>query len=292
MERPKRAFIRLEWYNAIVEYMTPVQRCEFYEACLTFCYFGERPSFKDAVVKAAYSMVERELQFDCKSYERVVARNRANANSNRAYSEEPTQTEPKNPKEPQKEHNIQYTVTSNKKSSKEDFLSFDPGERDIVFRRVFLELWRRGCFNSEEESNRLIDYYDARGWVDKGGNKIVAVAPLCRVWKLDPNACSSYYARVRKSFYEFFCDLPRDVLAGVDITLLRQFSRLQRVKEGPNMILAVYVTGTDFVNLMEEQLIKPFTMWVKSQGYKGVEYRQITPEQERRAEAEGEGIDQ
>lgn len=260
MERPNRCFIRQEWFEA-VSYMSPEQRCAFYEGLMSFVYYGSQKDTQDPAVKAVLEMCKPQLLKDIGAFEQKVIVNRQNGSSGGRPREGITQKNPNKPNLTQKTHYIQLHIQDEKDSNKS--FSTAVGRE----KKILVELFARGVNLPLEETKRLCDYYDARGWVDKGGNPIVDVAALARVWKVQD--ASVYWANVRQKWAVFCRSLPDDMPASV----ITQFTRLEiRELEGQKRAI-IYAKSRDLADTIEANYIPYLRAAVQLWKAKSVEYK-------------------
>lgn len=260
MEKPKQCYIRQEWFEAI-SYMPKDLRCDFYEGLLSFVYYGSRGDTLPPEVRGIFNLAKISLEKDIEKYNNKVITNRQNGSIGGRPRRGLTQNNPTEPNGTQQNHNIHIQNVYNKLST---FLPFpEPVERERI---VFVELFRRGSLDAISEARKLCNYYDARGWVDKGGNQIVDVAALAKVWKMQDE--SSYFANVRKKWTDFYTTLPTET----PVTMLTEFTRLERKNQAGVITMVIYCTGEDPMKICEGKYITQLTSFVNSQQCKRLEW--------------------
>lgn len=260
MERPKRCYIRYEWFEAI-SYLPAADRCQFYEQCIQYAEGGIISANLTPAVRAAFMMVKPILDVDVRSYGVKVVANRQNGSSGGRPRIDVTQKNPNKPKQTQTAQHIHRHIQDEKEVLQTSFSLENWGK---VEREIFLELWKRGCYNAGAETERLIAYYEARGWVDKGGNHIVKYGALAKVWKVDPASLSPYYERVRKRWCRFIESIDGEW----ERCLCDDFQRLQIKGD----LLTIFCRSGDFSRLIEDKYLQQLRMFVKVNKIKDVEY--------------------
>lgn len=251
--------------------MTADQRCQFYESVLAYVYSGSQPGTTDPAVKAAFNMAKGTLDQDLQCYNNTVVKNRQNGSNGGRPRQGITEKNPNEPTQTQKTLSIQL----HKQQIKNNVFSLQGGlERE---KAVLFELFKRGAALPLEEARKLIDYYDARGWVDKGGNPIVNAGAVARVWKFENG--SEYFCRIRKRWAAFLESLE----GRWEIVQVTHFGRLEIQKTGENEKTAILYykndeNGSLFVESLEKNHIKELTTAVRMWGASGLEYRGLLPD--------------
>lgn len=265
MERPNRCYIRQEWFEA-VSFLSPGDRCEFYEALMSFVYYGRQRDTLSPVVRGLLEMAKPTLSKDIQSYSQKVVANRQNGALGGRPRGDITQENPKEPNPTQRGTNtlihklIQKTVSTEPISER---------KRDIL---ILIELFACGYYDPEQEARKMIDYYSARGWVDKGGNPIVDVAALARVWKGEGK--SKYFANVRKKWAAFCKSLGESF----EDVLVTAFSRMERKEIGGNPCAVIYCTDKELMNVLESNHLEALRAAMLSWSVQGINYVIQSPE--------------
>lgn len=273
MERPKRAYIRQEWYSAVINILDERQRCAFYESIISYCYFGV-VNINDPLVRASFEMIKGYLQADVASYEKVVLRNRSNASKKESVTKKKTQTHPVGPSGTQRTPNNIYIKEDKSKlknlslSSSADALA----ERKRYF-LIYKEFFIRGVIKPSIETGKMIDYYSARGWVDKGGNKIIDYSALARIWRVAESSTDVYVSECNKSILPILEHLDNSLLDMVDISLFDHFCRLKTQNTNGMISLVVFVTSSELVNLFENQLFEVLKEFCDKNGVNSITYQ-------------------
>lgn len=264
MERPNKCYIRQEWFEA-VSWMSKEERCTFYEALMSFVYYGEPRDTPPPSVRGVYEMAKPTLQNDILKYGATCVKNRQNGSNGGRKPRGLTQKNPTEPTETQTPPNIHIQLQETKNYTNSLFPK-EEMEREKV---VFIELFSRGAAHPIEETHRLMDYYAARGWVDKGGNPIVDLAAIARVWRMED--FSPYFANVRKKWSEFLRGLPPDMPHG----LASDFVRMEIPTNNPKNYAYIYHRGGELPQLIENTYLHQLRAAIILWGVSGVEYRQM-----------------
>lgn len=265
MERPNKCYIRQEWYEA-VSFMSKEDRCDFYESLMTFVYYGSQRDTLPPMIKGVFEMAKPYLLKDISSYSQIAVRNRQNGSNGGRPQGGITQKNPEKPKETQKPIYIQTHIQTQKNiSTLGDF-----GEKEKI---ILIEFFLRGNAFPLKETRNLCDYYDARGWVDKGGNPIVDAAAIARVWKCQ-ELCNTYFANIRQKWGQFCKTLPADMPA----IIVTDFVRLEIKSQDEQPKTAhIYCKSREFIETIENAYITQLKLAVTAWGAKKVEYH-IQPE--------------
>lgn len=254
MERPTRCYIRQEWYEA-ASYLPIDERCLFYECLLSYAYYGKVKDTVPPQIRGMFEMCRTSIDNDCARYTSKVVANRQNGSAGGRPQRGITQKNPTEPNETQKgiQLHIHNTIT--------DYLStIGEKERDFL---ILLELFGRGCAAPIEERNKLVDYYTARGWVDKGGNKIKDPGALARVWKCDNT--SVYYKNIRKKWVEFCKTVAHQ---GEDI-IITDFVRMEQKEQQ----LYIFCKSEKLPKKLEEGYLQPLQAMVRVWKAKTITYK-------------------
>lgn len=267
MEKPNRCYIRQEWFEA-VSFLPPEDRCAFYEALMSFVYYGTQRDTLPPSVRGMLEMAKPTLQKDMLSYNQKLITNRQNGSNGGRPRGDITQKNPEEPKKTQKTHI--YNIHKHIQESLTTLSTYeDAGERK---KDILIELFARGCGQPLAEANKMCDYYDARGWVDKGGNPIKDVAALARVWKCE--STSTYFANVRKKWVRF-CKSIRHILTDEIVT---DFVRMEKKNIDGKDTCIIYCTSETFVQSLEKNAIEALRASLTVWGCKSITYRLQTPE--------------
>lgn len=259
MERPTKCYVRREWFEA-VSYLSPDLRCEFYEALMSFIYWGSEGDTLSPEIRGIFNLAKISLQNDISQYDRKVIVNRQNGSKNGISQRDITQKDPSRPKATQKK---QYTYTYTEKEPLQVSFSLTKLQRE---KQILIEMFASGVGEVMAETTKMCDYYDARGWVDKGGNPIVDAAALARVWKKDYT--SVYLANTRKKWADFLRSLPDDM----PYILVTDFDNMRITEQEGVKIVQLYVYSQEFIDLCENKYFKQLFAQVKMWGAAGVEY--------------------
>jgi len=193
-------------------------------------------------------------------YTQKVLTNRQNGRSGGRPRGGITQNNPTKPNQTQTNPNIHL---HNKNIIISPQTPLNGAEREKI---VLIELFASGVANVLEEGKKMCDYYDARGWVDKGGNAIVDVGALARVWK--PVEKSVYYANVRKKWAEF-CRSCRDIFDPVMIT---DFLRMDRKTIDNKPMAVIYCKTQAFREYIETNCLNTLRVAIKAWQVQGIIY--------------------
>lgn len=264
MERPNRCFIRQEWFEA-VSFLPPEDRCAFYETLLSFVYYGKPRDPMSPAVRGMFEMCKQTLQKDCQSYTQKVLANRQNGSAGGRPRADITQENP--PKPTQTQAGTTYTIT---KLIQNNLCTSGISERkrDVL---ILIELFACGCSLPTHEAAKMIDYYNARGWVDKGGNPIVDVCALARVWK--PENKSTYFANVRKKWATFL----RSIGDNMPDILVSDFSRMERKTIDNKSAAVIYCTSEAFIDELETNHLDALKLALKTWGVETIHYKIESP---------------
>lgn len=265
MEKPSRCYIRQEWFEA-VSFLPPEDRCAFYEALMSFVYYGTQRDTLPPSVRGMLEICKPTLLKDIQSYSQKVVANRQNGSAGGRPRGDITQNNPTQPTKTEKVYNIHI------QKQLQNTISYPEIDEEQRQRLILIELFMLGVANPLQEAQKMCDYYGARGWVDKGGNPIVDVCKQARVWKVDNK--SSYFANVRKK-WGIFC---KSIGSDLDNVLITDFSRMAREKEDGKTMAVIYCTSKNFVATLEEKHLNALKMAVKSWAVDGIIYKIETPE--------------
>lgn len=246
MERPQKCYIRQEWFEA-VSFMTPEDRCLFYETLMSFVYYGSQRDTLPPHVRGVFEMARPTLQKDINLYDQKVQINRQNGSNGGRPQGGQTQKNPEKPKETQKTHIYNNNIQLQLGDVSPNSAIVNVAERE---KEVLVELFARGVVAPLDETHRLCDYYDARGWVDKGGNPIVSIPALARVWKAKDE--SPYLRNVRQKWADFLRILPGD-MPKILCTDFVRYATKEDPKKGS--IATIFCRSKEFVDTIEENYI-------------------------------------
>lgn len=257
MDRPNRCYIRQEWFEA-ASYLPLDERCLFYEALLSYVYYGKLPGSVPPSIRGMVEMCRATLDNDCSRYNQKCVTNRQNGAAGGRPRRGLTQKNPTEPNQTQKGIHIHNTITNTISTH----LSLPIGQKERDF-SILLEFFERGCVSPTSEREKMINYYTARGWVDKGGNKIVDAGALARVWKCED--ISVYSRNVRKKWASF----ARTLTHCADDILLTDFDRLE-IKEEQ---MYIFCRSEEFVRNIEETHTDALRATAKAWRVKNISYR-------------------
>lgn len=210
MEKPTKCYIRKEWFEA-AQCLSPEDRCEFYEMLMSFIYYGSVKDTPPSQAKGMFEICKTSLENDLQRYGISCLRNRQNGSGGGRPRRDITPKNPLKPTETQKTHNIHIQLNNNS-------LPLNPPLKEITevqrHSLILYEFFKMGVVSPLMETQRMEDYYTARGWKDKGGNPIIDPAACARVWKA--TQVSQYSINIRKKWCMFLATLghplPEDLI--------------------------------------------------------------------------------
>lgn len=261
MERPKKCYIREEWWSA-VSYLPDDKRCAFYEALMAYVYTGTMPSqTTDPAIRGMFNMAKPSLDADMAAYNNKVVTNRQNGSRGGRPQGDLTQKNPKKPTEthnnPNNPHIQLHSLVQKKEGTHTDILS-----EDQIKYLCEVKLWLRGANYAAEEITRFWAYWSARGWRDKAGNEIVDRVALAQVW--DIKDITPYFVNQRKKWGDFIGLLP----VPAKQIVMTDFIRCER--KGDEIIL--HLLNKEMVDILEGEYFDQLKIWVKAQKCKQVSY--------------------
>lgn len=260
MERPKKCYIRAEWFEA-VSYMSKEDRCDFYESLLSFVYYGKRGDTLPSHIRGMFELCRQSLEKDVQAYEQKSIINRQNGSNGGRPQRDITQKNPDEPKKPKDPIHIHIHNIQEKEVLQTSLSTIVEREKKIL-----IELFARGAIMPIEETQKMVNYYDARGWVDKGGNQIVDESALAKVWKCQDT--STYFANVRQKWAVLLRILPADM----PHELCTDFIRMEQRKSDGSAI--IYHKNNNLPKIIENNYLPQLKSAAKIWGVTGIEYRQ------------------